>query len=154
MQKKVSYVKILGMIFLVCSVGLMVTALFVGPSLNTVTGIIMFILSVCYLVNPPIVYTNEKIMMKNLWGMTTKTYWFSTDELSVYDDDIYARGRRIKLSRAILNQEEYLSLVDHIADKFKKKRSEKRTVEDITTISADAGEHRMRAIIVPMKKPV
>lgn len=142
MQRKVSYIRIFGVIFLVCSILLMATGVFIAPSINTVTGIVMFILSVCYLVNPPLVYTNEELYLKNIWGKTKKTYRFSSGDVNTIDDTIFLKGKRYKHSRIVLEQKEYLALIDHILDRLEKKNARDHIKKSLANKKANYPENK------------
>ena len=117
MDKKVTYVKVLGILFLCCALFILFASLAIGPSLNTITGIMLLLISILYLVNPAVVYNDEAIMTKNLWGMTLKSYHFNKDNITVQNRDIYADGKKIRLSKGMLVSSEYQALLDHIQSK-------------------------------------
>jgi hypothetical protein len=135
MEHKVTYVKSLGYIFLFAGIMLMITALVFGPTANTIAGIIIFLFALGYLINPAIVYDEDELKLKNTFGRTTRTY--SLDDVQLFDGELYAKGKRIKLYRTILVQSEFQALIDHICDRAE--RLKRKSVNQSTSKREQAG---------------
>lgn len=143
MVKKVTYVKVLGYIFLVCAIFLLGTSIFIGPTLNTLGGLVILIFSLFYLANPAILYDDQEIRIKNVLGMTLRIYRFDRDKIAVEGDHIYVNGERLKCSRTILHQEEFVALLDHIIAKQDKPNGtaaiqKKTSAEKIADVVVDS----------------
>lgn len=113
-MNRVTFSKALGIVFLAASVFILGASLITGPSISTITGILILIISIMYLMNPAALYDDEKIEVKNLYGMTLKTYHFNKDEISVRDNKVFANGKKIKLATGMLVQSEYQALLEHV----------------------------------------
>jgi hypothetical protein len=145
MEQKVTYVKSLGFIFLFAGIMLMVTALVIGPTMNTLIGIVIFIFSLGYLINPAIVYNENELKLKNTFGRTTKTH--SLDDIQLFEGELYAKGKRIKLYRTILVQSEFQALINHICDRAERlKRKSVRQTTNKTEQSGSISDDVMRAM--------
>lgn len=114
-MKKVTFAKFLGFLFLIPSLFIIGVALYIGPNISTISGVIIFVISIMYLTKPAATYNDDKLEIKNLYGMTLKTYYFGKGEFSIRDGKIYANGRKVKLSSIMLVQSEYQDLLTHIS---------------------------------------
>lgn len=75
---------------LVCAVFILGTSFLVGVSLNTVTGVILLLVSFGYLMNPALVVTRSCIEHRNILGMTLRrTEYGSLADLSVDDEGTF-----------------------------------------------------------------
>ena len=117
MEKKVTYIKIMGILFLCGALFILGVSFVIGPSINTITGVLILIISIFYLSNPAIVYTDDEMQMKNLFGITMKTYSFKTDKFSVQDRTIYVNGNKVRISKSTLVAQEYDELLSYIQTK-------------------------------------
>lgn len=115
MEKKVTFIKIFGVLFLACSGFILFTSLAIGPSINTITGIILLLVSIFYLVNPALVYTDDELQVKNLMGMTLKRHSFINDKFTVDNRDIFINGKKLRIGKGMLVQKEYNELLTYIA---------------------------------------
>ena len=114
-MKKVSFAKFLGILFLIPSLFILGAALYIGPHISTISGVLIFIVSIMYITRPAGTYDDAKLEIKNLYGMTLKTYYFGKDKFSVRDNKIYANDRKVKLSSVMLVQSEYQDLLAHVS---------------------------------------
>lgn len=115
MEGKVTFAKALGIIFLICALFILFVSFSIGPSLNTITGVVLAVVAIVYMVNPVVTYDSSGFKTKNLWGMTLKTYTFSADKFDIRDRNIYVNGKKVRLSKGMLVQKEYQGLLDHVA---------------------------------------
>lgn len=83
---------------LVGSTFILGTTFIIGFSFNTITGILIFILSLQMLTKPMVVVTQTEIQMKNLWGMVVKRHAFSPSEISLQENGIYINTKKIVAS--------------------------------------------------------
>jgi hypothetical protein len=75
---------------LVCSLFILGTSFLVGVSLNTVTGVILLLVSIGYFANPSLVVTASGIEHRNLLGMTLRrTDYDSLADLSIDADGTF-----------------------------------------------------------------
>ena len=108
---------------------LIITALILGPTLNTIFGVVIFIFALGYLINPALVYNEHELKVKNIWGKTTKTYPF--DDITLLEGELHAGGKRLKLYRTIMDQSEFQALIDHICDRAERiKRRSTNKMDD------------------------
>ncbi|MBI3133273.1 MAG: hypothetical protein HYZ14_01225 [Bacteroidetes bacterium] len=114
MDRRVTFNKVLGIVFMVFASFILYVSLMIGPSINTITGGLLLLVSIFYLVNPAIIYNHQEIQLKNLFGMTMKRYSFLTDTITVQNRDIYVNGSKIKLAKGMLARSEYEDLLSHI----------------------------------------
>lgn len=114
MDRRVTFNKALGISFMVCASFILYISLMIGPSINTITGSLLLLVSIFYLVNPAVVYNHQEIQLKNLFGMTMKRYSFLTDTITVQNQRIFVNGTKINLAKGMLVRSEYEDLLDHI----------------------------------------
>lgn len=106
--------KVFGIIFLVLASLILYISLLIGPSLSTISGLVLLVVSVLYLVSPAVVYSPAEIQLKNLLGMTLKKYSFESDTITVKDQRIYVNGSKINLAKGMLAKSEYNHLLQYI----------------------------------------
>ena len=114
MEKKVTFIKIFGVLFLACSGFILFTSIAIGPSINTITGVILLFVSIFYLVNPALVYTDDELQVKNLMGMTLKRHSFINDKFTIDNRDIFINGKKLRVGKGMLVQKEYNELLAFI----------------------------------------
>jgi len=114
MERKVTYKKTHGILFLCASLFILGTSFITGPSINTITGVLILIASILFLSNPAIVYTDDEMLWKNLFGITMKTYSFKKDKFSIQNRDIYVNGSKVRVSKSMLVTSEYDALISYI----------------------------------------
>jgi len=117
MEKRVTFNKILGIIFLVCSSFILFVSFTIGPSVSTISGFILLLVSILYLVSPAIVYDDNEIQMKNLLGMTLKRHSFEKDKITTQDRRIYVNDKKLNIAKGMLVRSEYDDLIEHILTK-------------------------------------
>lgn len=117
MEKRVTFKKIHGILFLCGAIFILGASFITGPSINTITGILILVIAILYLTNPAVVYNDDEMQQKNLFGITMKTYSFKNDKFSVQDDTIYVNGSKVRLSKSMLVTAEFDELLDHIRTK-------------------------------------
>ena len=72
---------------LVCALFILGTSFLIGVSLNTLTGVIILLVSIGYFLQPAIVVTESGLEHRNLLGMTLRrTHYDSLADLSVEAD--------------------------------------------------------------------
>ena len=75
---------------LCCSLFILATTFLVGVSLNTLTGVILLLVSIGYFTQPGIVVTERAFEFRNLLGMTMRrTEFGSLADVSVEDGVFY-----------------------------------------------------------------
>lgn len=117
MENRVTYNKAFGISFLIAALFILITSLMLGPSLNAITGILILIVSILYLTGAAVIYNDEEIQLKNLFGTTMKRYSFVNDGLNVRNRKIYTHAIKINLASGMLVKSEYESLLKHIESK-------------------------------------
>lgn len=117
MIEKVKYNKTFGIFLIVTSTFIIGVSFLTGLSLNTITGGILLLMGILYLNAPAIEYTENELMLKNLYGRTLKTYSFNTDKITVKDGTMYANDRKIRIGSMMLNKAELSKLHDFISEK-------------------------------------
>lgn len=117
MERRVTYNKVMAIIFMVIASFILFVSFSIGPSINTVTGILLLIISILYMVSPAIVYDDKEIQLKNLIGMTVKRYSFSSDSITTKDRKIFVNDRKLNLALFVMARSEYDDLVSFILTK-------------------------------------
>lgn len=117
MERRVTYNKAFGISFLIAALFILITSLMLGPSITTVTGVLILIVSILYLTSAAVVYTDEEIELKNLFGMTMKRYSFVNDSLNVRKRKIYSYAIKLNIASGMLNKNEYDALLKHVEAK-------------------------------------
>lgn len=117
MKRRVTYNKVIGIIFLVFSSFILYVSLLIGPSINTITGLLLLLVSILHLAGSAIVYDDEKMEVKNLFGITMKTYSFLTDSISIENNRIIVNGSKIQVQKWVLAKSDYNDLIQFILSK-------------------------------------
>jgi hypothetical protein len=109
----VKYKKVIAIFFMACSIPILWVSLLVGPSLNTLTGILLFALSILFLSRPIAVITPTTIEIKNMLGFTLKVYPYTPNSIEMTKSGISLDDKQI-LSTWIsdLNTEKFRELMD------------------------------------------
>lgn len=114
-MKKLTYQPLWAILFIV--LGLL--NLFLGfesdRGMNMILGGIFILLGVLYLANPALVYSSEKIEIKNLFGMVMKSYTFEKDEVSINNGRIHVNGKKIAISPLMVNKKELNELIEFVS---------------------------------------
>jgi uncharacterized membrane protein YobD (UPF0266 family) len=77
---------------LVCALFILGTTFLVGVSLNTLTGVVLLIVSIGYFTQPGLVVTERGFEFRNLLGMTMRrTEFTSLSDVSVEDGAFYVK---------------------------------------------------------------
>lgn len=92
---EIKFHKFLGIFELTASIVILFVNLLTGLSPNTVTGIVLLILSIKTLTTPMIVITPTHIQMRNLLGMTLKEHPYKPEQVSVQDHLVYINAKKI-----------------------------------------------------------
>lgn len=117
MEKRVTYHKAFGISFLIAALFILITSFMLGPSITTITGILILIVSILYLTSAAVVYTDEEIELKNMFGMTMKRYSFVNDCLNVRNRKIYSHAIKLNIASGMLVKSEYEALLKHVESK-------------------------------------
>ncbi|MCA9636954.1 MAG: SPW repeat protein [Myxococcales bacterium] len=67
-----------------------------GPSVNTITGVVLLVLGILQLSRPLIVVTEGEIQFRNLLGMTLRRVPYTLDNLDVSDELPKIDGQPVK----------------------------------------------------------
>ncbi|MCF4965798.1 hypothetical protein [Nostoc sp. CMAA1605] len=94
-ELEVKYKKIYPIFIGVCSILMLYTSLLVGFSLNTITGLILLLVSLLMLTRTVAVITQNEIQMRNLLGMTVKVYSYTPDQIVVANNSIYVNDKKV-----------------------------------------------------------
>src|SRR5262245_1966391 len=94
--RKVRYSTACAVIILVSAAFVRGTTLFVGASVNTLTGVLMLIIGIGYLSRPLAELTETELTVFALFGPLKKHYPIA--ELSVVDGRLRAGGKKIALA--------------------------------------------------------
>ncbi|MGD1906204.1 MAG: hypothetical protein ACFB0C_09455 [Leptolyngbyaceae cyanobacterium] len=92
---KIKFHKALGIFELICSSFILCVSFLIGFSLNTITGLVLFGVSIRTLTSPMVVITPADIQMRNLLGMTLKRHPYSPEQVSVRNHLVYINEKRI-----------------------------------------------------------
>ncbi len=92
---QIKYNKLLPIFLLFCSIFVLYVSLLVGISLNTITAIILLIVSLLMLLNPIVEITPSEIRMKNIIGKTVKTHLYTPDSIAFKNNNVYVDGKKI-----------------------------------------------------------
>lgn len=117
MENRVTYKKVFGISFLIAGLFILITSLMLEPSITTVTGLLIMIISIPYLTSAAIIYNDEELQLKNLFGMTMKRYSFTSDGLNVRSGKVYSHAIKLKVASGMLVKSEYEALLKHIESK-------------------------------------
>jgi len=124
MERRVTFNKILGIIFMVCASFILYVGLMIGPMANIIAGCIFLIVSILFLLNPALVYDEQQIRIKNLFGMTLKSYTFESDNITTKGRDIFANGKKLNVARRLLARSDYDDLIQFILTKQIEQKNE------------------------------
>lgn len=116
MSGKVTVIKVFGLVFLAFGLFILSVSFYIGPSLNTITGGLLSIMGILYLVNPIVTYDSNGFKIKNLFGMTLKPYTFSNDKMEIRDGKIYINDKKAKIAKSMLVKKEYQDMLEHISN--------------------------------------
>lgn len=116
-MKKVTYQPLWAILFIILGI----LNLFLGfeseRTLNMVLGGVFILLGILYFANAAVVYSDTKIELKNLFGMTMKTYSFDKDEMSIQNGRIYANNKKIAIAPMMVNKKEMSEMLDFVSTK-------------------------------------
>lgn len=85
---EIKHNQVMAIVMLVCALFILATSFLVGVSLNTVTGVIILLVSIGYFTQPAVVVTESGLEHRNLLGMTLRR----TDYRSLADLDVEPDG--------------------------------------------------------------
>jgi uncharacterized membrane protein len=80
---------------LICSIFILYVSLLAGFSLNTITGLILLLVSILMLTRNIAIITPHEIQMLNLLGMTVKTYSYTPDQIVITNNSIYVNDKKV-----------------------------------------------------------
>jgi hypothetical protein len=92
---EIKYKKIFSLFLFFASVFILYVSFIVGFSLNTIIGVILFLLSILMLTRPIAVITPNNIQMINLLGITVKNYPYIPDQILIKDNSISINGKKV-----------------------------------------------------------
>ncbi|BAZ41913.1 hypothetical protein NIES4101_78810 [Calothrix sp. NIES-4101] len=92
---EIKYKKALPVFLFLCSVFIFYVSSVAGFSLNTITGVILLILSMLMLTRPVVIITSNNIQMMNLLGITVKNYPYIPEQILIQDKSIYVDGKKV-----------------------------------------------------------
>lgn len=118
-MKKVNYLPVWGFLLLLLGLVNLYLGFQIDRVISMVLGGMLVLLGILHFSNPAIVYSSSKIELKNLLGMTMKTYKFDTDQITVENNRIYSKGKKIAISPIRVNKgkmDEMIAFVSSIID--------------------------------------
>jgi hypothetical protein len=92
---EVKYKKIFSLFLFFASIFILYVSSIVGFSLNTITGVVLFFVSILMLTRPIAVITPNNIQMMNLLGMTVKNYPYKPEQILIKDNSISVNGKKV-----------------------------------------------------------
>jgi hypothetical protein len=92
---EIKYKKIFSLFLFFTSMFILYVSFLVGFSLNTITGVILFLLSILMLTRPIAVITPNNVQMINLLGITVKNYPYTPDQILIKDNSIFVDGKKV-----------------------------------------------------------
>ena len=96
----------MGVILLCCGLFIGGVGIMIGTIIQLIMGGMFTLMGIMYFTKPAL-YINEHTMeLKNLLGMTIKTYPLSPDSLELRDRSIYISGKKVRISRVMLKNED------------------------------------------------
>lgn len=93
---QIKYKKLLPVFLLVCSTFVLYISISIGIiSINSITAIILLIISLLMLLNPIVEITPSEIRMKNIIGKTVKTHIYTPDSIAFKKNNVYINDQKI-----------------------------------------------------------
>lgn len=92
---KIKYSKVVPIIILLCSLLTIYVALVAGFSINTFLGLILLLVSVGMLTRNIIIIKPNQILIKNLLGMTVKSYSYTPEQIEVKKNSVYVNQKKV-----------------------------------------------------------
>lgn len=92
---EIKYKKIFPIFMLICSLFILYVSLLTGFSANTITGLILLLLSLLMLTRTVAVITQQEIQMLNLLGMIIKRYSYTPDQIVITNNSIYVNDKKV-----------------------------------------------------------
>jgi hypothetical protein len=91
----VKYKKIYPIFMLSASLFILYVSLLVGFSVNTITGLVLLIISILMLTRPIAVITPNTIQMMNLMGMTVNNYHYNHENIAITNNSILVGNKKV-----------------------------------------------------------
>jgi hypothetical protein len=80
-----------------CAAGfILVVSAMIGGSINTITGLILAVVSVLQLTVPVVVVTADEFQMRNLFGMTLRRVQYSPETVDVSQTVPRVEGKKVR----------------------------------------------------------
>lgn len=85
--------------------------------MNMILGGVFVLLGILYLINPVLTYSDEKIELKNLFGITIRSYEFDEEEVTIKYKRIHYKGKKIPISLLMVNRKEMRELLEFVSSR-------------------------------------
>lgn len=92
-EMRIGWNKIFSVIMMACGIFIVTTSFVIGPSFNTVTGVVIALVGGLALANPTVVITTDEVQMRNLLGMTLKRY--PVQEVEMRNGALYHNQKKV-----------------------------------------------------------
>jgi len=96
MEHRIRYNIAFPLIGLCASLFILAVSAKIGASLNTITGVIVLVVSVLQLLVPVVVVTADEIHLRNLFGMTLRRVSYTLDILTFDGNRPLVGGARVR----------------------------------------------------------
>ncbi len=80
---------------LAASIFILYVTLVAGFTLNSITGLVLLVVSILMLTRNIAVITPNEIQMMNLLGMTLKTYSYTPDQIVITNNSIIINNKKV-----------------------------------------------------------
>lgn len=96
MEHRIRFHVAFPIIGLCASVFILAVSTQIGASLNTITGVVLLLVSVLQFTVPVVVVTQDEFQMRNLFGMTLRRVPYTLDTIDVSERVPRVEGRRVR----------------------------------------------------------
>lgn len=100
---------------IVCAVFILGTSALTGPSVNTLTGVIVLIAGIAYLIRPLAELSETELTVLALLGPLKRRY--PVGELRVVDGRIYSGDKKVPLPAWTTNGDDYRTVVERVSSR-------------------------------------
>jgi membrane-bound ClpP family serine protease len=104
--------KILAIFLILSSAFILGITFLVGFTVNAVTGLILLSVGIAMLIQPALIISKDKVELRNLLGMTMKTFPYSPGNLTLRDNALYIENK--KVSSLWWTNADRVSLIEYI----------------------------------------
>lgn len=116
-MRKITYNPIWSVVFILLGCLNLYLGLQSGRGMNMILGGVFVLLGILYLINPVLTYSDEKIELKNLFGITIRSYEFDEEEVTIKYKRIHYKGKKIPISLLMVNRKEMRELLEFVSSR-------------------------------------